>query len=700
MHLKVRLPLIIVALIILSVVVLGYLSYNIASKAITDSEGRFFKRITLDYQISTELIIDREKQLVVQYGRRQNFIDLVKKSNLSDNYQAFYKDNEILYKTVKNQLEEIDNSREDINQIYLVDLNGKVVLDSIGNASEEDFYAKYTYYYDLLFNKEPIISQNMLSLNNGKNIVHFAAPIQNPDNDGVVGMIVFSINTDSFFTKMRQEKLGNTGFIYVVDNNGIILTHEDPEKIGKSVLGENEKIKNLIFDMRAGEEYLNPVLDTYNNGKTTYSYIQIPELNWLVIAEVETQEFLHVIDEMRNKSIMFGGIIAILAVLIGVWQSFKITKPLVILEETIGQVAAGNLKTINFGQRKDEIGRLVNSFNKMVLQQKTMVKHITQTARQLNDASFSLGSISQQVLSGSEQVAASIDQVASGISDNAKEIEMTSVALYKVAENANNVQDIVNTMQSESMKIAELNGNGLNVVEKLESTNNHSTVATKEITQDINKLNEQSIQIGKILVAIGGISEQTNLLALNAAIEAARAGESGRGFAVVADEIRKLAEQSSKSTREINNIIKDIQVEIKQVVTKISTVGEAVKKESEAVDEAKQVFTQVNTAIQSIIKEVNRISQAMVEVMTSKDDVLGYMNNVNAVSEEVSASAEEIAATGEEQTAAVNEVAQAAQGLKQLAEKLQENLSFFRNVDIELDSKFEEIIEETISRGK
>ena len=100
------------------------------------------------------------------------------------------------------------------------------------------------------------------------------------------------------------------------------------------------------------------------------------------------------------------------------------------------------------------------------------------------------------------------------------------------------------------------------------------------------------------------------------------------------------------------------------------------------VGEAKQIFAQVNTAIQSIIEKIGGISQAMTEVMTSKDDVLGYMNNVSAVTEEVSSSAEEIAATSEEQTASVNEVAQAAQGLKQLAEELQEMLSFFRNMEI------------------
>jgi len=678
MKLKFRLPLIMVSLIVISVLILGSLSYNISSEIILEAEGKYFKKVTEDYQLATELTVETEKQIVDNMAKRPDFLKIVKENILYGNYQDFRENNWELIKRVKSQLEEIAENRENIDQIYLIDINGKVVIDSIGNAIEQDF-TKLSYYYDLLHEKDPIVSKNMISMNTGKNVVHFAAPIIDPETGGTIGIVVNAVYTSSFFTKMRQEKLGETGFIYVLDNNAIILTHKNEDKIGK--VTENEVFKEIILSTRSGKKYLEPVLDTYNDGAVTFSYIQIPKLNWLVVAEENTHEFLHKLKTVREKSLLFGSIIALLTILIGIWQSRLITKPLASLQKTLGQVAQGNLVTINIKKRKDEIGDLADSFNEMVTKQKELLFHITKTSNELNDASLSLSSISEQVLASAEQVATSIDQVASGIGDNAKDVEMTSNALYEVGENANTVMGMVNTMQSESIQIANFNKDGARIVEELETTNNNSTVATKQIAEDINKLNAKSTQIGNIVVTIDTISEQTNLLALNAAIEAARAGESGRGFAVVAEEIRKLAEQSAQSTREINKIINEIQDEVQQVVNKMSEVGEAVERESTVVGEAKQIFNQINNGIQRIIADIDQISNAMEKVVASKDDVLGYMNNVSAVTEEISASSEEIAATSEEQTASTNEVAQAAQNLKHLAEELKKILTFFQNID-------------------
>lgn len=677
MKLRFRLPLLMIGLSLISVIALGILSYRTSHDIILDKEGQYFKRITNEYQRITNLIVESEKELVANMGRRGEFVNFVKESKGYYNYAEFKQHRPELIDNVKRQLVNITESKENLEQVFLVDINGKVVLDSIGNSLGKNFSTS-TYFYDVVYKKQSVVSQNMVSTYTVNNVMHFAAPLIDFENDTVVGMIVNAVHTDSFFTEMRQENLGETGFFYVVDKNGQVLTHKDKEKIGKGV--ENQVIKDIIVQMLKGEQFLEPVQDTYNNGAVTFAYVQIPELNWLVIAEEETHEFLDTLDDLRNRVLTIGFVVAILATVIGIWQSRLITKPISKLQESMEKVAQGYLETTDI-KRKDELGVLADSFNTLVITERDLLQHVATTGAKLDNAASSLSTISQEVLASAEQVSISIEQVAAGISDNAKDVELTSNALYEVGQNVNNTVKLVENMQEESLAIAALNKDGVKVTEELASTNNESTAKTKKIAEDIAALDTKSAKIGNIVVAIDEIAEQTNLLALNAAIEAARAGEAGRGFAVVAEEIRKLAEQSTRSTKEINKIIVEIQKEVKEVVANMHQVGEAVTKEAEVVDRAKEIFAKINQSIENIIVQINEVSQAMHKVNTSKDEVIGYINNVSAVSEEVSASAEEISATAEEQTAAVNEVAQAAQGLKELSGRLREILSFFKDME-------------------
>ena len=677
MKLKLKLPILLVGLILLSNIVLGVMSYRESSELVLKGEGDNLKRIADGYRNSTSLVVEIEKQVVNGLSNRVDFIELVKIANQYETYGDLKNNHDDILSSVRKELEKIDKERVNLEQIYLINKDGKVIVDSIGNAIENDFSSE-PYFYDVLYKKLLQVSKNMTSLNTGNNVVHFIAPIIDTDTGESIGIIVNAVYTNSFFKDMREEKMGNTGFIYVLDKYSQVLSHKDANLIGKPL--ENETIKDIIINIRLGQEITEPVLDTYDDGHITFAYIFIPGLEWIVVAEQETHEFLFGVNNLRKAMGIFGIGIAVFAVIIGIWQSRLITKSLDILQRTINQVAQGYLVTTNL-KRKDEIGLLALSFNEMVSKQKELLIHIAKTSSELNTASLALSTVSEEVLASAEQVATSIDQVASGIGDNAKDVELTSGALYDVGEKVNDVLDIIRQMQNESMTIVNLNNDGVVIVGELEKTNKHSTIATQEIAEDISKLSNKSAQIGNIVVTIDTISEQTNLLALNAAIEAARAGEAGRGFAVVADEIRKLAEQSSTSTREINNIIKEIQQEVAQVVVKMQEVGAAVGKESQVVLQAKEIFENIHGAVGSITREITLVSQAMEKVVTSKEDVQGYMNNVSAVTQEVSASAEEIAATAQEQTASINEVAQAVNALTQLSEELDALLKFFQNAD-------------------
>jgi methyl-accepting chemotaxis protein len=685
--LKFKLPLLLVGIALISTMVYGAMSYKQSSNIVLEEEGEYFKRVVKGYQISTDMVVEIEKQVVQGLSNRVDFIDLVKESKPFETYKDLKEVHEDSMYAVQSELRKFADNRDNLEQIFLVNDSGLVVADSIGNAVDNFLSIEpIEYFFDVIYNKKIHVSKSRTSSNSGMEVVHFAAPIIDPETNEGIGIIVNAVYTNSFFTEMRAEELGETGFIYVLDNNGVILSHKDKDLIG--TVPENKTIIDLIIDIKTGKkDGSEPHLDTYDNGKTTFAYINIPGLDWLVVLEKSTQEFLQDVINLRNSLAFIGMIIGVFAILIGLWQSRQIVKPLILLQDTIDQVSQGKMVSANIN-RRDEIGILASSFNKMVEKQKELLFHISTTSTKLNDASLSLSSVSEEVLASAEQVSMSIEQVASGITDSAKDVELTSEALFEVEENINGTLNIIQEMQKQSQAIVGLNNEGVNIVQDLKSTNEQSTIATKVIADDINKLSEKSAQIGNIVETIDTIAEQTNLLALNAAIEAARAGEAGRGFAVVAEEIRKLAEQSTASTGEINKIILEIQTEVDRVVQKAQEVGLAVSNESQAVQEAEDIFARIHNAVEEITGEIAAVALAMDKVVVSKDTVQGYMNNVSAVIEEVSASAEQIAATAEEQTASINEVTLAINGLKELAVQLDSLLQFFKSDETE--SIFEE----------
>ena len=279
--------------------------------------------------------------------------------------------------------------------------------------------------------------------------------------------------------------------------------------------------------------------------------------------------------------------------------------------------------------------------------------------------------IMQKLAGHSEQLASATEEMSSGAGQSAETARVQSDQANQVATAMQEMSATVQEISSHSEKAASASQTaaqaarrGGQVADETLSTMRSIAESTQAVASRITELGKSSEQIGKIIAVIDDIADQTNLLALNAAIEAARAGEQGRGFAVVADEVRKLAERTTKATKEIASMIESIQVETKNAV-------QAMEKGTREVQVGVDKTTASGAALGEIIKLSEQVGDMISQIATAAVEQSSASEQINANVSQISSSTHESSATAEQ-------MAKACQDLSSLAFDLQVMVSNFK----------------------
>jgi len=480
----------------------------------------------------------------------------------------------------------------------------------------------------------------------------FAAPIRSGDR--VIGVFAALLDIGFLNDLIASNKIGTSGYAFITDKTGRVLAHPQAANVFLMNIAEMAGMTKLARAMMAGESGVQNYI--FQGVPRTAGFAPVKTTGWSVGLTLPDSEYLAAADEVRNLTLLVAAAALVIAFLIFFFFSRTITDPLARGVSFAELVASGDFTQQLPIHRRDEVGKLAEALNSMSARLKDMVATIQKSSEQVASSSEQITSSAQKLAEGAqsqastleetsasvEELTASVDQVAEHAQSQAQAVEQGTSSMAQVHKSIENV----------SKNLAEIAGlAGRSVDNALQGAK-----AVSEVVDGINLIAEGSEKIGGIISVISDIADQTNLLALNAAIEAARAGEHGRGFAVVADEVSKLADRSSTSTKEIENLIRKS--------TKNVTKGVETAKGSQAAME------QIRAASQMVQVMIADLSDSMAQQVGAVKELTKALESVSEMSQSISAAAEEQTTNARQVSHAVENVNEVTQTAASAAEEM------------------------------
>lgn len=485
----------------------------------------------------------------------------------------------------------------------------------------------------------------------GQNFVLHSVPIHKPGGTEIIGYLVGVIDIKLLFASLSTE-LGEYGNTVLLNKEGVILNHVDPDRIG-TVTDDPWYLERIAEAEDMAEEM----------GEVDYlTLVALADGDLFLGSSVSVERMTAPVTGIA-KSLITIFTIAILAIFLAVvafvgWQ----LRPLRVFVKAFESMESGDLNshrlfTRRMERRRDEIGTLVKAFISMENNLKSLADTLTRSTHETATSTEQLAASSQETSASIEEVAAK----ASNLSRSAVIIDSSMGQFSRAVEQLSRNSQVMNDV---STSVNALARDGLELMETTEKSMGALLDPSADAKGSVINLNKAAQEIESIVAVISDIAEQTNLLSLNASIEAARAGEHGRGFAVVADEVRTLADDTRNSAANIVRIIHELTAQTRETTSQVNLGATNVQ-------ETKKTFNEIVGLIANLTSGVQEMSSSIAELSASTDDIVKEAR-------QQAVDGEEILAATEEQAAMTAENANMMERLASMASELQEIVSRFK----------------------
>lgn len=591
--------------------IIGY----VANKSIIQNKMNLeIKTTTEEKSKSLEYIIDHKKSMAL-------------------NAVKWFENSDVLLKAIN------ENSRSDIIQLgkkamsdfgldywVVTDIDGNVIV----RAHEPDNYG------DSIANQVNI--QNALKgeisagIEEGavvKLSIRAGCPIK--DNEGrIIGVVSTGyILSDNFVDEVNKTLSCDLTIFNGMERVGTTLKEKE-KRITGTILYDNEIEENVLNKGNSVTKLITI------SGIDYYSvYSPLVDINNNVIGMYFVGVPAHVIESLiidltvYQLLISFSTLILSLLVLYFILRKY-LTIPLNKLVKFFKELARGegdltkNLDVIT----NDEVGEVMNEFNKFITKLKSIISQVKESSyivrEETRDLSDRVSSCTDLMI----EISRNISKISDNMMGNSAAIEETTASTQEINKVSNMVAKSCVIVSEQSILANEITQEGSKAIQDIITSIKNISNSSDEVIVKIYELQKLSNKINEVVTIITDISDQTNLLSINASIEAARAGEYGKGFSVIADDVKKLAEESNKSSHEIINIIHDVQCNIKDTALKVDTVSKNINLGVDKAIVVDERFKKISEAICIVSEKAHDIAAASQEQAASIEQISSAMDEI------------------------------------------------------------------------
>lgn len=473
-----------------------------------------------------------------------------------------------------------------------------------------------------------------------------------------------------------------SSYTYIVDSEGNMLYHPNKDKIGKSV--ENVIVKGYIQDLKSGIKHDTGVVEYDYNGSIKYAACYTDgNGRFILVVSADDDDVLKDSASLIVKVTAISLIIGMAAIVVVFIFIRKIVAPLSYAANAVEELAALDFRVKNerqerrFAGLKDEVGNIMRAVLKLRGELTAVVTELKNQSGNLFEQSDSLSKSASDTMNNMKDTDRAVDEMANGATMLAQETQSASENVIEIGNMIDKVNDNTEELAKDADNMKELGENAENILRQLIAGQKEMVTHIGVVNDKTHEANKAAGKISEVVNLITEIASQTNLLSLNASIEAARAGEAGRGFAVVAENIKQLAEQTTSSAADIQDIIHDLEQKSGETVEKTEAVNNIVNKQSEDMKQTADILNQVITGITGLIDKIDSIAVSVANMDKSKENVVDVIGNLSSVSQENAASTEETSASTTMAMETAKKIADEAVKLKDIAQELEDRMKQF-----------------------
>lgn len=542
--------------------------------------------------------------------------------------------------------------------IFLASEDGEVIASSNEAVIGKINIADRAYFKSAMAGNS-FVSNVAVSRGSGNPVFFVAAPVT--DQQQIKGVLTGIVSVASFSHRFIDPiTVGESGYAYILSEEGLMIAHPDSSKIMKDDLSKFEFGQQILTQKNGMITY------TYEGVKKQVAFKAIQDLGWIIAVNVPTAEIMAPVKILGQINLLVALVVVVVAIILIFFITSTVVKPINRVVAGLRDAAEGDgdlTKRLNINST-DEVGELARWFNTFIEKIQRIIADVAQNAEDLTSSSKELTSIATHLSDSAGQTSGKAMSVSASSEEMSATISSAAAIMEETTGNLNIVASGAEEMTATISEIASTAEKGRQIAEE-------AVGQTTNATNQIEGLGSAAVQIGKVVETITEISEQVNLLALNATIEAARAGEAGKGFAVVANEIKELAKQTASASDEIKQQIEGIQNSTQGTVTEINSIAKVVGQVNELVSTIASAVEEQSATTQEIAGNVARASEGVGDVNTTIAESSDAATSITVDITDVTQAAEEM-------TNASSQVNASSLELSELAEKLNTMVKQFR----------------------